>query len=515
MSKQTIKFTAWIGAMTLIQFHLFCGQLWDYGLHRFMRFDYWKGVRGYPGQDDVAVIFEEAKNVWVLKARQLGLSELAGEYGFKVAVTEPNSEILVISKDLADAKYFLKRRILPKIRAAYAMELPGGQKFPWPAYTDNTDTGKILFANGSVIEAMSSDNEQGRSRTPRLIILDEIRHFSHKDGAELLSGLMPAIQDNAQAQMICISTAKFGSWYNDITKKAMAGEMPDFTFVFVPADTRPERTAEWMARAKKNWAKSSMFDLEYPMKPEDCFQSREGAVFPTFDPKPGGRHVHEFDLSWAHKFIIGYDHGRQHPAVLLLMLYSKHDNHLYVFDELFCREMEVHEIGFAMRAKLNFYKDQMKAPPPQMRIADSACFAKDGRRTVADFLYEHSGIKFRAAIKHDILTRIDRLAVRFSQNTITIHPRCEQTRMKIENLRWKNDPTMSKKEEIVNLEDDSFDVLGYTDYEIKAAVKKTKNEVDRPFDPNKKRELERVRAAISSRGSSGYAAEDANAWQRG
>lgn len=509
--------------MTFIQFHLFCGMLWSFERRRYIMWQYWSGVRGYPGQRDVAIAFEEAKIAWVLKARQLGLSEEAAEYAFYVAVTEPKSEIIIISKQLNDAKYFLKKRFLPKVQAAYALELAPGKRFPWPRCVDNSDTGKILFDNGSWVEAVSSDNSQVRSRTPRLVIFDEVREFSPKDAVELMSAILPAIQNNAAAQLICISTAKYASWWNEETKEIMAGRRPDYTFLFIPADTNPDRTPTWFVNERKNWSSLSLFSQEYPIRPEDCFVAREGAVFPAFDPNPpkevdgkevGGRHVHDFEPSWAHQYIIGYDHGRQHPAVLLLCVYSRHDNHLYVFDELFCRGMELPDIAYAIRLKMNYWKDKFGAPPPQVRLADSACFAKDGRRTVAEMLRELAGIHFRAAIKHDILTRLDRLNVRFSQNLITIHPRCVETRRQIQYLRWKHDPTESKKEMPEDIEDDAVDVLGYIDSELNASVKKTPKPREELFSPQRKAELEKVRRHLYE-ASPTIGGENPNAWQAG
>lgn len=508
-----VKFSEWIGAMSLLQFHLFCGMLWDSRDRKFRKWDYWPGKRGYGGQAEVAEEFERAKIMWVLKARQLGLSEMAGEYAFKVAVTEPKAEVLVISKQLQDAKYLLKRRILPKIQAAYNLEMAEGRKFPWPKYIDNTDTGRIVWENGSVIEAVSSDNEQVRSRSPRLVIFDEVRSFAPKDAIELMASILPAIQNNDEAQALIISTARFGSWFNEMTKRVMAGELPDFSFMFLPDDTHPDRTPEWRARERKNWPHESMFLQEHPMQPEDCFVSREGAVFPQFDPKPGGRHVNAFEPNWSYKFVIGYDHGRQHPAVLLLMLYSRYDNHLYVLDELFCRGMELPQVGYAMREKLNFWKKEREAPDPQMKIADSACFAKDGRRTVAEMLKDVTGIAFKPAIKHDIMVRIDRLAIRFSQSLITIHPRCQNTIRQVAELRWKNDPTESKKEAPEDIEDDAVDVLGYADSELNSSIKRIPQPADELFNPTRKRERQRVHEQIYSRQAATI--QSAKSWQKG
>jgi hypothetical protein len=468
-----IKFLAWLGLMSVVQFHAFCGMLWDKPSKRFLKWHLWKGVRGYPGQREALESFQTHKITWAAKARQLGLSEMAAFYAIYVALTEPKSEIIIISKKLPDAKYFLKRRVLHKLLAAYALEMEPGKKFPWPEYTDNTDTGIIKFANGSWIEAASSDNEEVRSRSPRLVIFDEIRSYSHENAEELWSAILPAIENDPKAQAIAISTAKFGTWFNDMTKEIMPGKIPDIHFLFLPDDIHPMRTKEWRVRAKKKWiGGDTLFRREHPMEPGDMFISREGAVWPTFDPKPGGKHINEVTLNFNHTFGVAYDHGRQHPAVFLFWLHSKYDDHLYIFDEVFCRGMDLPDVCFAIREKLNFYKKYHNSPPPQVKIADSACFNKTGVQTVSDVLRNILGMAFSpSAGKNDMEGSIDLVSTRFSMAQITIDPRCEQTIKQIENLRWKNTSEESKKEKPVDIEDDAPDLIRYISIRLRGAVK--------------------------------------------
>lgn len=465
----TIKFVEWLKRMDFVQFHLFCGMLWDADTKRFLKWEFWPGVRGNPGQADVAKAIQHAVILWLLKARQLGLSEIAGFYAFFVAVTEEKAEIIIISKKLSDAKYFLKRRILYKMQAAYALEYAPGKKFPWPAYEASSE--KIIYGNESWIEAVSSDNEEVRSRSPRLVIFDEARAFSQQDAEELWSAILPVLEANAKAQAIVISTAKFGTWYNIETKAILAGQREGVDLMFLPDDTHPKRTTAWRAQQLKKWSSRTLFLREHPTEPAHCFISREGAVFPMFDPKPGGRHVNTVKLDWTLRYMIGYDHGRQHPAVLLFFLYDKYANHLYIFDEVFCREMELPEVGFEIRKRLAFYTREHRAPPPHTKIADRACFNKDGRRTVAKILRDLTGIQFKESIKPGIVDSIDDMAARLSNNLITIDPRCENTIRQIAELAWKNEPGESKKEVPVDVEDDSVDIIRYVCAEIHAGVK--------------------------------------------
>lgn len=475
MASEAVRFMEWIGLMSFIQFHAFCAMFWSSKNKRWEKWHFWKGVRGFPGQKEVAAAFQAFKIVWVMKARQLGLSELAALYAIYICLTEQKAEVVVISKKRADAIYLLKKRVLPKLQAAYALEQAPGQKFPWPPYVDNSDTGKILFpTTGSWIEAASSDNEEVRSHTPRLVIFDEIRSYLKANAEELWSAILPAIENDPKAQAICISTAKFGTWFNSMTKAIMAGLMEGIHFLFLPDDTNPARHAEWRGKARKKWSDQTLFRREHPLTPEDCFISREGAVWPTFDPKPGGKHINPVKLDFSLRFGITYDHGRQHPAVCLFWLYDTFADHLYIFDEVFCRGMDLPEVCYEIRKKLNFYRKYHNAPDPQIRLADSACFNKDGRQTVADTLRNIVGFSFTPAVKANMDGSIDLVGTRFSQGRMTIDPRCEQTRKQVEDLTWKYEAGETKLEKPVDVEDDAPDCIRYTCVRVRGALKTPK-----------------------------------------
>lgn len=469
--KAEIDFIEWLRAMNIIQFHNIFGTLWNPLTKKSEKWKLWDGVRGHAGQRDMLETYANAKFSWNLKARQLGGSEGAGFYAIKTAICEARSEILVISKKEADAIYFVKRRILPQIESMYKMEEEPGKKFPWPKYQDNTDGGVIKFDNKSFIQAVSSDNEEVRSRSPRLVIFDEIRAYLHKNAEELWSGICPAIESNPAAQLIAISTAKFGSWYNEMTKNIMSGKIKGIDFLFMPDDTDPQRTKAQREKAKSKYPHPALFSQEHPLEPSDCFISREGAAFPQFDPIVGGLHVNPVELNWGYKYIIGYDHGRQHPAVLLLCLFDAYSNHLYVFDEVFCRGKDLPEVSYEIRKRMLYYKKERGSPDPQLKIADAACFAEDGKRSTAQILRELTGISFKESHKFDVMTSIDRLSSRFSNGMITIDPRCEQTIKQIVELKYKREAGVSKKEDIVDIEDDSIDVLRYIDAELNSAVR--------------------------------------------
>ena len=94
-AKAERDFIKWVGAMDIIQFHAFCGTLWNTKTKKSEPWELWPGVRGYAGQREMLEAYSKAKFSWNLKARQLGGSEGAGLHGFKVAISEPKSEILM------------------------------------------------------------------------------------------------------------------------------------------------------------------------------------------------------------------------------------------------------------------------------------------------------------------------------------------------------------------------------------------------------------------------------------
>jgi hypothetical protein len=357
------------------------------------------------------------------------------------------------------------------MKAAYELEYEPGKRFPWPKYTDNSDTGKLVWENGSVADALSSDNEEGRGRNTNLWVFDEIRTFSEQNGEELLSVMEPIVNSKPKNKFIGLSSGKFGSWFNKVTKAVMDGKIEGFNFLFLPADTDPSYTMEVREREMKLTEAKALYIQENPLEPEDIFKGREGAVFKSFDAEIGGRHVNEFELDFGLKYCLVYDHGKQHPAVLLLCLYDRYVDHLYIFDEVFCRGEDIPEVAFAIKNKVAYYKENFSAPDPTIKVADSAIFSETGQKTVAAELKSLTGISFKPSKKPGRQYGMDRISSRFFNNRITIHPRCKQTRQQIEELRYKRQPGEAKAEEIIAIEDDAPSCIAYLDEELNPGKK--------------------------------------------
>ena len=474
--KEKEEFARWLFKFSFQNFLTIFGMFYDAAERRYVKWVPW------PMQKDLCDLFDEFEIIWVMKARQLGISEMMALYAVFTALREPKSEICIISKKLPDAKYFLRKRVLTKLEAFYNLELSPGKKMNWWNY--EKFEGKIEFENGSWIEAFSSDNEEVRSHTPRLILFDEIRSFTRADAKELWSAIVPSIREQPRGQAICVSTPRHGTWFNEMTKKIISEEVRGIQYFFMPGNAKPERTPEWYTRELRREPDHKIFYREYPRNEEDCFASREGAVWPQFDPKVGGRHVNRFNINFRWKYFLVYDHGYQHASAVMFALYDRYSDHLYIFDEVFIKQSEITETAYLIREKMNFYRRNLAAPKPQVAIADTACFAKTGQRPIADILRVVLGLNFKKSIKHDQKGSIALVSVRLSNGGLTIDPRCENTIRQINDWIWKNDPDEKKQEVPVDIEDDLCDTLLYLSADLLATPRvNPKAQKDIHFNP--------------------------------
>lgn len=153
------------------------------------------------------------------------------------------------------------------------------------------------------------------------------------------------------------------------------------------------------------------------------FLKREGYVYPTFDAQENGRHVYSFDNDWTMRLIYGYDHGFDHFTVFLMGLYDQYQDHLYVFDEMYCSQKDTYESSVLINEKIAYWKGR-GMPEPWKKIADTSIFAERGQKSVSDLVRAYTKISFQKSIKHDEEGSSSLLRGRFTQNQISFHPRC-------------------------------------------------------------------------------------------
>lgn len=127
----------------------------------------------------------------VLKARQMGISEATAAYAAWLMMFHRDKNILVIATKAETAKNLVK-----KVRTALT-------KIPkWLMLADIVVDNRMSLElnNGSVIKAVASSGDAGRSEALSLLIIDEAAFIKNMD--ELWTGLLPTVKAGGRAIML-------------------------------------------------------------------------------------------------------------------------------------------------------------------------------------------------------------------------------------------------------------------------------------------------------------------------
>ena len=442
--------------------------LWDSKEQEYMPWVLW------PKQHEICDLLDKVIMLFWPKARQVGGSQIAAAKAVKVAMEEPNCEIYIVSKNERKARSFFKKRVMPLLNA-----LPGKGKVEgikgvdWGDWVAGTD--KVVFSNGTTLACIPTEDDAARGETARLIIMDEAGTMQH--AGDIWKAASPAIEQHFGGQIVVISNSKAGSWFNNMVKKIREGKTLGIVQHFMSLWTDPKRTPEWKAIRQTQFDNDVDFKVEYPETLDDMFLKREGHVYPTFDAQEDGRHVNQFDPEWSHPLIYGYDHGFDHFAVFLFMVYDKYHDHLYVFDEIFATQKDTYEVSGLITERIEQWENEMMPKVAWKRIADSAIFAERGQKTVAEQIRVYTGLTFTKSYKYDEEGSTNLLRGRFTRNQISIHPRCQET------IRQIRDLMFAATGKAIDKDNDAPDVLRYICAELRKESK--------PAIPKKKRHYNR------------------------
>ncbi len=172
------------------------------GLIKFDTFDY---------QSELIDAYQKHRFNIVLKARQLGISEITAAYATWLMMFHRDKNILVVATKRETAK-----NIIRKVHVAIT-NMPKWLMLG-NVVTDNVYS--IELSTGSRIKATSSSKDAGRSEAVSLLILDEAAHIEKM--AELWTGLLPTVQ--AGGKVMILSTPNgVGNTFHEIWEDATAG----------------------------------------------------------------------------------------------------------------------------------------------------------------------------------------------------------------------------------------------------------------------------------------------------
>lgn len=174
-----------------------CGKDPRYFIKKYVRIRH--PIRGiipfglFDYQEELISTYVQNRFNVVLKARQMGISEVTAAYAAWLMLFHRDKNILVIATKAETAKNLVK-----KVRTALT-------KIPkWLMLADIVVDNKMSLElnNGSVIKAAASSSDAGRSEALSLLIIDEAAFIKNME--ELWTGLLPTVK--AGGRVIMLST---------------------------------------------------------------------------------------------------------------------------------------------------------------------------------------------------------------------------------------------------------------------------------------------------------------------
>ena len=226
-----------------------CGKDPSYFINRYVQIQHpMKGriqFHTFPFQDDCLQAFNDHRFNVVVKSRQLGLSTLSAAYAVWMALFRKDKSILVIATKLAVSQNFIK-----KVKVA----LSAIPKWLWITEITTKNTQAIEFSNGSMIKAVPTSDDAGRSEALSLLIVDEAAFIRNFD--ELWKGLYPTLSTGGRAILVSTPNGTGGQYY-DIYHGAEEGNN-EFNAIKLPWDVHPERDDDWFEKEAKNLNKQQI-----------------------------------------------------------------------------------------------------------------------------------------------------------------------------------------------------------------------------------------------------------------
>jgi hypothetical protein len=291
-----------------IQELIHCGKDPNYFIKKYLKIHHpQRGVipfETYNFQEDCINAFREHRLNIILKSRQLGLSTITAAYATWLAIFYKAKNVLVIATKLATAQNFIK-----KVQT-FLQTMP-----KWLLITTFEQNQRaIRFSNGSVITAIPTSEDAGRSEALSLLICDEcalIRNFD-----TLWTGLLPTVSTGGS--VILLSTPYgIGGMYHKIWTDSVAG-LNDFNPIKLPWNVHPEHNQSWFEKETRGLSPQQIaqeYECDFGrcdntfLRPEDLEYVRMSIVAPmsrdTLDrnvwiwaePKPNERYIMGADVS--------------------------------------------------------------------------------------------------------------------------------------------------------------------------------------------------------------------------
>ena len=193
----------------------------------------------YPFQDDCVDEFRANRFNIVLKSRQLGLSTITAAYAMWMVLFHKDKNVLIIATKLAVAQNFIRKCKFLLSSCPKWLILPQIVK---------NNSQALEFNNGSVIKAIPTSEDAGRSEALSLLIVDEAAFVRNFD--TLWTGLYPTLSTGGEAIILSTPNGVGGQYYDLYTLASKKENV--FNPIKLQWNVHPERDEKWFKEETKN-----------------------------------------------------------------------------------------------------------------------------------------------------------------------------------------------------------------------------------------------------------------------
>ena len=196
----------------------------------------------YPYQDDLLDDYNDFRFNVILKARQLGISTITAAYCVWFMLFHKEKSIVVLATKFSTAANLVK-----KVKSMMK-NLPDWLKI---SQIDVDNRTSFELSNGSIIKAVPTSEDAGRSEALSLLVVDEAAHI------EKMGDIWTAVYSTLATggRCIALSTPKgTGNWFHKTYTNAVDGEN-EFNPIQLLWDVHPERDQSWFEKETKNMPK--------------------------------------------------------------------------------------------------------------------------------------------------------------------------------------------------------------------------------------------------------------------
>ncbi len=241
----------------------------------------------------------------ILKARQIGISQVFAVEALHTAITQPEAMILLVSRNQDLAINLLR----------YCYQAYNGLRTAPPLTKENES--EIGFANGSRIKSLPANRSTGRGFAARDVYLDEFAYAAYAE--DIYQSIGPAI---SQGGRLTIGSTPNGSgnlfhqlYMSDTSFERLTIPWHQCPTYYTPEEQAigvPREQSAWYLRERPKYT-ASQWAAEY-----DCDFIGSGlALFTLADIDAARYDTAEQEPLFGHRYLTSVDVGRRHDATVI------------------------------------------------------------------------------------------------------------------------------------------------------------------------------------------------------